>query len=377
MEYLFLGQEIPELTVLCKNKEFSMNYIFVFIALLFAQTVYGQVPVIISGTPANMTYLNAHPEVKTIAYKFPSMDSEEADAFTNFGSGDIYYALYSDLQIRSFNLATNQYLGGWALGRGNPCLPGTPDDGSDCSLDWFAGRWGPDEVLEKEVAERYQTYIGTPVFAELDAGLPGLGCLGQHPLKYGDLDLDGTPELILYLEDTWMVFSTSKNKVIFAAMLDVRDWLTEAETIEHFKKSDHTLETGEPRNTSLYAAGSSKGWDVRGAAGYRGYAKLFFGDFDNDGVFDILVWRKLYQSRLVGDPVAGFVKRSDTWVHYTLNNGEYKKQPTPAATIKDWLTTNNLTWQKGYPSQSECAGEEGQLIKEMHDPLLNDPDVLQ
>ena len=34
-------------------------------------------------------------------------------------------------------------------------------------------------------------------------------------------------------------------------------------------------------------------------------------------------------------------------------------------------------WQKGYPTLSEYPGEEGQPIPEMHDPLLNDPEVLQ
>jgi hypothetical protein len=51
----------------------------------------------------------------------------------------------------------------------------------------------------------------------------------------------------------------------------------------------------------------------------------------------------------------------------------FKEQP-----VKGWLTSNNLTWwKKGYPSKSECAGQEGQFIPEMHDPLLNDPEVMQ
>ena len=45
--------------------------------------------------------------------------------------------------------------------------------------------------------------------------------------------------------------------------------------------------------------------------------------------------------------------------------------------IQSWLLAKNLTWQKGFLSKSECAGQEGQLIPEIHDPLLNDPDVLR
>jgi hypothetical protein len=60
-----------------------------------------------------------------------------------------------------------------------------------------------------------------------------------------------------------------------------------------------------------------------------------------------------------------------------VTTGEYQKQPTDSATVKNWLTTRHLTWQKGYPSRSECPGQEGQLIPEMHDPLLNDAEVMQ
>ncbi len=92
---------------------------------------------------------------------------------------------------------------------------------------------------------------------------------------------------------------------------------------------------------------------------------------------DILVWRKVYKSNLLKDPIAGFAKLSDTYIHHKLINGEYKKQPTEQSVIKGWLEAKNLTWQKGYPSKSECPGQEGKLIPEMHDPLLNDPDMLK
>lgn len=85
----------------------------------------------------------------------------------------------------------------------------------------------------------------------------------------------------------------------------------------------------------------------------------------------------MYRSNLIKEPVAGFTKLSDVYVHYKLTDGEYKKQTTEQRVIKGWLDAKNLTWQKGYPSKSECPGKEGQLIPEMHDPLLNDPDVLK
>jgi hypothetical protein len=91
------------------------------------------------------------------------------------------------------------------------------------------------------------------------------------------------------------------------------------------------------------------------------------------------VWRKLYLSKLLSEPVAGFDKVSDTYYHYERKvTGEYElKTDTAPETIQGWLTAKNQTWQSGFPSKSECAGQEGQLIPEMHDPLLNDPDVLK
>ena len=44
--------------------------------------------------------------------------------------------------------------------------------------------------------------------------------------------------------------------------------------------------------------------------------------------------------------------------------------------VNGWLAAKQLSWQQGFPSRSECPGQEGQLIPELHDPLLNDPDVL-
>jgi len=65
------------------------------------------------------------------------------------------------------------------------------------------------------------------------------------------------------------------------------------------------------------------------------------------------------------------------FAHYRLYIGQHKKQEVDEATMQNWLSTQQLTWQKGYPSKSESTGEENQLIPEMHDPLLNDPDLLQ
>jgi hypothetical protein len=128
--------------------------------------------------------------------------------------------------------------------------------------------------------------------------------------------------------------------------------------------------------------------DTVGLYGIRGYAKIYFGDFDNDSNPDVLVWRKAYKSRSKKDEVVGFEALRQEWSHFERDlkvqeeseqgiTGEYLPQQTDEATIRKWLSENELTWKKGYPSASECEGEDGQLILEMHDPLLNDPEVLE
>ena len=110
--------------------------------------------------------------------------------------------------------------------------------------------------------------------------------------------------------------------------------------------------------------------------GYRTFGKHFFGDLNDDGKQDIILWRKYFESLKQGDAKKGFVKKDELFVHYSLVDGEYKKQSTAADTIKGWLAAKQLSWQQGLPSRSECPGQEGQPIPELHDPLLNDPDVL-
>jgi len=105
---------------------------------------------------------------------------------------------------------------------------------------------------------------------------------------------------------------------------------------------------------------------------------MYVGDYDNNGSLDIVKWQKIYRSNKKTESPA-WVQILNEFTHYIRDEtGEYiPQEDTTEQTIQGWLTSNNLTWQKGFPSKSECAGQEGQLIPEMHDPLLNDPDVLQ
>ncbi|WP_394202803.1 hypothetical protein [Marinagarivorans algicola] len=247
---------------------------------------------------------------------------------------------------------------------------------------WPLTRW-PYESIEPEIPFRLTDHQ----LGEMDFGVntyhSSLGCLDDNPLRYGDMVGDGAAELILFLGNDLVMFSPSYEKTVFMIRYSITDWLSTTETATFnqrpLKNADATAQY-----QSAMVASSLHPYRL---PGYRGYAKIFIGNFDGDMHPDILVWRKLYESHLINNPVQGFTKLKDTFVHYeqdltaqaTLKTGvtgEYLPQKTDSATIKNWLKTSNLTWPKGFPSTSECAGQKGQLIPEMHDALLNDPDVL-
>jgi len=245
---------------------------------------------------------------------------------------------------------------------------------------WPLTRW-PKEYQEPELIELYKAHdLGEKGrdLQHLSAYFLGnnLGCYPLTPLRYGDINGNGISEIVLFIGYDFLVFSPDQGKVIFGQRLRQNEWLSKEETDNYF---DHYGRRGDhlPQYQSSLASGVAGVGQGQASPGLRGYSKLYFGDFNEDGVHDILVWRKLYISRLVGDETEGFEQLRDTLLHYSLIDGEYQPQETDEATIRGWLAANELTWQKGYPNKSECEGEEGELIPEMHDPLLNDPDVLQ
>ena len=268
-------------------------------------------------------------------------------AFTNIAGTSNWFRLYENIHLYGVDVSQGTLLGNWPL---------TP---------WAS------EPIEPEIVERYEHVRRDFSTLHLSPSHP-LGCLKSTPLRYGDIDGDGVNELVIFIGNQLLVFSPSAQKTVFGMNMRVDDWMTEEETQSHF---EYYPPAGIDEITPYYQSAANMDYASE-LPGYRGYGKLYSSDFDKNGSPDILVWRKLYLSRMLNVD-KGFDKISDTYYHYEKSaTGEYVLKDTAPKTIQSWLAEKNLTWQQGYPSKSECEGEEGQLIPEMHDPLLNDPDVL-
>ena len=272
-----------------------------------------------------------------------------------------WFELSSDIELYGVNVSTKQYLGNWPLTRWEHIL--FPEE-----IGLFIGQYG----------YSYRQNIGDPTPDE------NQGCIGAKPLKYGDIEADAENELVLSLGGELIVFSPTYGRTVFSMFWYANDWVG-------LTTADNADLNGQPSafddGASYQFSSMELGYDVGPHKGHRSYTKVFDGDFDGDGNFDLIAWQKVYESNKVGE-AEGFTLINNRLVHFARDldaqaksetgiTGEYLPQETSENEIKSWLADNELTWSKGYPSVSECEGEEGQLIPEMHDALLNDPEVLK
>ncbi len=241
---------------------------------------------------------------------------------------------------------------------------------------WSLTRW-PHELTEQTEylyrTESAHNAIIKPEYSQfLDESRTYFGCLANTPLRYGKINNSGDDELVLTLanmgsQGDLIVFSPKYERIVFSLRFAEQDYIDSIESSEYQFVTESDYHAQQPA--------------------YRTFGKVFEGDFDGDAHSDLVVWRKGYGSNTKAED-AGFTLGANVFTHYErdLNaqaeseagvTGEYLPQDTPEEDIQNWLAENNLTWSKGYPSKSECPGEEGQLIPEMHDPLLNEPDVLK
>lgn len=239
------------------------------------------------------------------------------------------------------------------------------------------------DLYQESLYLKYPGFVNSPE-------CPGLG-ESRHlfPLRYGALVPEAESMLIAIPVSSFFVVAPSTGKVVFSVRLASDGWLTRESTKEYFsidcttsdgQRVDETCLSSRLKRAPQFQSSAAEeitNGPLIPAPGLREYAKLYVGDFDGNGRTDLIVWGKSYKSRMGSDPIVGFVKLRDTVVHYEYISPEFKRRTTKPETIRGWLTARQLTWSKGWPNKSECPGQTNQLIPEMHDPLLNDPEVLQ
>jgi len=363
-----------------------MRTISLVASMLFSQTLFAEIvlslPAVCDSVWENKTLRQQNAaNIMSESYKAAGISTGRCLGWTNLNSGDLWYEVSRDLKVYGVNVETKQYLGNWPLSPWPQTVRMIGEGMSYIARPEIAavegGEYSPINDPNLMILDSDFTYA-------LHTSSPSLGCLNQSPLRYGDIDGDAQNELVLFLNDDLVVFSPEWQKIVFSSRLTTQDEMSASERKNAFPDEKET----DPQYISFMGtAGKSR---TSRYPAIRSFSKIYINDFNNDNKADIVVWRKLYESRLKSDPVIGFQKVADLFIHYQLEGGEYQLQTANPAVngvfewdqnqqdeIKSWLTSNNLTWQKGFPSKSECAGQEGQLIPEMHDLLLNDPDVLE
>jgi hypothetical protein len=275
-----------------------------------------------------------------------------------------WFELSSDLELYGVNVPNKQFLGNWPLTTKKQHILNNEQPTSSPSK--------PEPTNEGMLATAQMW---------LEEGHENSsGCLSKNPLRYGTVN--GDELLFVFFDPSVVVFSPKRGKVDINLLFAQDDVMPDAEYQDYTNRGTFKFSSGP---APQYAALSSIADNREGRIGkdwlypaQRSYGKVYIDDFNNDQVNDIVMWRKLYFSKLKTDAVNGYELDAEMFAHYAIVDGEYQLQTdTAPETIQGWLTSKNQTWQSGFPSKSECAGQEGQLIPEMHDPLLNDPDVLK
>ncbi|MBQ0780221.1 MAG: hypothetical protein KBT79_05385 [Thalassolituus oleivorans] len=279
-------------------------------------------------------------------------------SFLNMAETNDWYRLYEGPYIVGVDISQFKLLGSWPIAR-------------------WAHLNRPELVMQGLMKAKPRTTWHDHI--EYTSHRPFSGCLNKTPLRYGDIEEDGEKELILLLNGEFIIFSPLNGRTVFSNFYQADDWFRDP----NWKKEPLVSEVD-----GKFYQYQSEHMILNGIStpAYRYYSKLFVGDFDEDGNPDIVLWAKTYVSN-EKDGNEGFTLLRSELKHYERDlmaqkmteagvTGEYLPQITTDVVIESWMRAENLTWSNGFPSKSECAGEEGKLIPEMHDPLLNDPDVL-
>lgn len=244
-----------------------------------------------------------------------SIDAGFVYGFVANDEESVVYSLSRGPNLHAGNLETRGRIGSWPLAR------------------WRLDRYTPPEIVSRYglygiSSDDEEFYPASISLYSVEEGERNFGCLLSSPVRYGDFTGDGNKEVV-FIGDDVVVFSPQKEEVIFSQRIRVNDWLPVSEQQEVYDSIGGMDREKGAQFLSKIAIERWAGPRPDLLKAYRGYGKLFHGDFSGGESHDLLVWHKFYQSLLREDSVAGFEPVSNTFIHYLFVDGEYRKEDTP------------------------------------------------
>lgn len=199
------------------------------------------------------------------------------------------------------------------------------------------------------------------------------GCLINYRVFAQDIDLDGLEEIFWFYGNVYespKLYKTSE----YLTRYEIDLHIYSGETLENIISTDFVEENYKSEQNKdspvSYQASAFPDNNVpykERDPSYRHLAKLYVADLDEDGLINVLIWRRDYESRLKTDPVKGFKFVQESFSHWEETKlHQFEKQQINNEQGEKWLLDNGLTWKDGFPKETFCQ----------HQPEAN-PVVLQ
>lgn len=187
------------------------------------------------------------------------------------------------------------------------------------------------------------------------------GCGLNYALQAGDINLDSMPEVFLFdgvgqlfrgsqgrlVKTNINIYDGKRKKLIFSNELSYENFVGEEELPYYNAKGYQYISTVEIDGDGAVVASTVN-------AAERRYSKLYFLDVDENGLLDILVWRKVLSSRLKTDPVKGYQLTNSVLTRYEETAEGFKEKSDSKTSVEKLLYENNLSWDDGFPNENYC-----------------------
>jgi len=188
-------------------------------------------------------------------------------------------------------------------------------------------------------------------------------CLVEKSMALQDIDLDGIPEVFIFGGggghsrayrgegmNRWMdfyIFTLNGLKPIFYSRAKFESY-AHNDNLEYIPGEVNGVKYQSVTMPSFYLDSSGRN-EIK--QGIQTEARYFFGDFNKDDVLDIIVWDQWRLSRKLDDPKKGYYLDDEQFIFYSNQSGGFKDLGLAKEDIKNILSENDLSWEKGFPQK--------------------------